>query len=55
MKFNALEGLYMDMYNLFKFTSILNLIWDFFKNCTFILSFTYFLYKYYVSIWFIIL
>ncbi len=26
MKFNALEGLYMDMYNLFKFTSILNLI-----------------------------
>jgi hypothetical protein len=29
MKFIVLEGLHMDMYNLFKFTSILNLIWDF--------------------------
>jgi hypothetical protein len=29
MKFIALEGLHMDMYNLFRFTTILNLIWDF--------------------------
>jgi hypothetical protein len=55
MKFIALEGLHMDMYNLFKFTSILNLIWDLNFFCTFTLLFTYFLYMYYVSIWFIIL